>query len=107
MKEGALQKFVTNTDETSTFIITSKRTGRRYCVEPMGDPHIQWGSIDPASGPNGKLMHKKSDGRHRGSIDEKDSLITAENGVQNIVVLEPGTSPLLYVDHVDAQYPSV
>jgi len=101
-------KFLTHTDETGRFIYHSPRTGKKYFVEPMGDPHRQWGSVDPSdSGPKGKLMHKKGDGKFRGSIDEKDSLITEENGFTNIKILEPGMSPLAYLDMIDADYPSV
>jgi hypothetical protein len=108
ISDELLKKFMTHTDDTGRFIVASPRTGRRYFVEPIGDPHIEWGSIDPAnSGQGGKLMHKKGDGKYRGSIDEKDSLITEANGFQKITILEPGTSPLLYIDAIDAQYPSV
>ena len=99
-------KFLTHTDETGRFIVHSPRTGRKYFVEPMGDPHREWGSIDPAD-QRGKLMHKKGDGKYRGSIDEKDSLITEANGFQKITVLTPGTSPLAYIDNIDAEYPDV
>lgn len=106
MKHDVVTKFLTHTDDTGRFITTSLRTGKRYFVEPIGDPHIEWGSVDPAdSGHRGKLMHKKGDGKYRGSIDEKDSLITEENGFINIKVLEPGTSPHAYIDYVDATYP--
>lgn len=96
-------KFLTNTDHTGRFIVTSFRTKRKYFVEPIGDPHINWGSADP--GGSTEFMHKKGDGKYRGSIDEHESLITPENGFANIKVLEPGTSPLSYIDWKDAQYP--
>lgn len=103
-----LRKFLTHTDESGRFIVCSKRTGRKYFVEPIGDPHREWGSIDPSdSGQRGKLMHKKGDGKYRGSIDEKDSMITVENGFTKITMLEPGTSPLAYIDNIDAEYPSL
>lgn len=105
MKDGVMQKFLTRTDDTGRFLVTSHRTGKTYAVEPVGNPHVEWGSIDPSAGPNGKLMHKKGDGKYRGSVDAEDSLITEENGFRNIVTLDPGISPHAYIDMLDAQYP--
>lgn len=94
--------FLKNTDETGRFIVTSVRTGKSYAIEPIGDPHTVWGSIDPATK---TLDNKKGFKKYRGSIEEKDSLITEENGFKNIQVLPPGTSPLAAVEFVDSQYP--
>lgn len=102
LKEGVLQKFLTETDHTGRFIVTSQRTGRKYFVEPVGDPHREWGSIDPSSN---KLMVKKAWKKYRGSIDEQDSLITEDNGFENIRLLEPGVSPLKAIEYYDDQYP--
>lgn len=77
-----LKKFLTNTDETGRFIVYSHRTGKRYFVEPIGYCKTNWGSIDP-----------------------EDSLITETNGFKNIKLLDPGTSPLAYIDFIDAKYP--
>ena len=44
--------------------------------------------------------------KYRGSIDEKESLITQENGFTNIIVLEPGTSPHAVIEQIDAKYPT-
>src|SRR5271167_1244892 len=100
------ERFLTNTDETGRFIVTSQRTGRHYYVEPIGDSHVKWGSIDPANNrPGAKLMHKGGDGKHQGSITERESLITEGNGFTKITYLEKGTSPLAAVDFLDAKYP--
>ncbi len=100
-----LKNFVTNTDETGRFIVLSKRTGKRYFVEPIiGEKTKEWGSVDPATG---KLMHKKGDGKYRGGINEKESLITEKNGFKNIKLLDKGVSPLAYIDIVDSEYPSI
>jgi hypothetical protein len=101
------KKFLTNTDQTGRFLVKSFRTGKTYAVEPIGDPHREWGSIDPAAGAKGKLMHKKGDGKYRGSIDEQDSMITEANGCTNIQMLSPGTSPHAVIDRLDAKYPTV
>ena len=75
-------KFLTKTEDSSRFIITSFRTGRTYYVEPVGNVRTEWGSIDPATG---DLMNKKGDGKYRGSVDAKDSLITKENGFEKLL----------------------
>lgn len=98
------KRFLHERDDTGRFIVVSTRTGKKYYVEPQGDPHIEWGSIDPASG---KLMVKKGWKKNQGSIDPKDSLITEANGFdpEKIVTLEPGISPNAYIDMLDAKYP--
>lgn len=96
------KRFLTNTDETGRFLVTSQRTGRTYYVEPIGDPHTKFGSIDPATK---KLVHKDGWQKYRGSIDEPDSLITKDNGFSKIRYLEPGVSPHLAIDQIDSQYP--
>jgi len=96
------KEFLTNTDETGRFIVKSMRTGKTYAFEPIGDPHTVWGSIDPATK---TLDNKKGFKKYRGSIEEKDSLITEENGFKNIRTLPPGTSPLSAVEFIDSQYP--
>lgn len=104
MNNSIRQKFLTNTDDTGRFIIVSQRTGKTYFVEPVGYPRTNWGSIDPASG---DLMNKKGTGKYRGSVDEKDSLITEENGFKNIKTLEPGMSPWSYIEWLDDQLPNM
>ena len=97
------EKFMTHTEESGRFIVTSQRTGRTYYVEPIGDPRIEWGSVDP-SNPK-KLMHKKGDGKHQGSVHPKESLVTEENGFTKVTTLDKGTSPLAAIDFIDAKYP--
>ena len=99
-----MQKFLTDTDESGRFIVKSVRTGKIYAVEPIGDPHNVWGSIDPATK---TLVNKPGYKKHRGSIDAKDSLITEANGFGNILMLEPGTSPMLAIEAIDDKYPTV
>jgi hypothetical protein len=102
MNQDIKQRFLMNTDDTGRFIVYSVRTGKSYAVEPMGNVRTNWGSIDPATG---NLMNKKGHDKYRGSIDEKDSLITEENGFTNIQILDPGTSPYHAIDVLDAKYP--
>ena len=101
MKQNVRTEFLTKRDETGRFIVSSLRTGRSYFVEPIGNPKTGWGDVNPATG----KVEGKYGKKFRGSIDKEDSLISDENGFKNIVMLDPGTSPLSYIDMVDAQYP--
>lgn len=101
MQTNLLTKFLTETDHTGRFIITSTRTGKTYAVEPIGYPTRGWGDMDPAT----KKVSGSYGEKYRGSIDAKDSLIKEENGFINIQTLEPGTSPIAAVEALDAKYP--
>lgn len=97
------KRFLTNTDETGRFIVSSFRTGAKYYVEVIANSHTpEWGSIDPASG---NLMHKKGDGKHSGGIKDKESMITKENGFEKIHMLEVGVSPHAWIERLDAEKP--
>lgn len=103
MNPDIKSKFLTDTDNTGRFIVTSHRTGRTYAVEPIIGKHTpKWGSLDPATG---NLMHKKGDGKYKGGIEKDESLITEENGFQNIQLLDIGVSPLQAIDLIDSKYP--
>ena len=95
------KQFLEKTDDTGRHLVYSYRTGKTYAVEPMGNPHVKWGDLNPATG----KVEGKYGQKHRGSIDEKDSLITKENGFKNIKVLGKGVSPAGYIEELDAQYP--
>lgn len=95
--------FLYKSDNTGRFIVTSKRTGRSYFVEPQGDPHIEWGSLDQATG---KMTVKKGWKRNKGSTEVEESLITKENGFKNIVTLVPGENPIGYIERLDSKYPN-
>lgn len=104
-KEDAMnwkQKFTQDVEDSGRFTVTSKRTGKRYYVEPIGDPHVEWGSVDPSSK---KMMVKKGWKKNKGSIEHDESLITKENGFEKIHSLKAGESPLAYIDRIDSQYP--
>ena len=103
MTKDFTTRFLTDRDDTGRFIQISKRTGRRYYVEAIGDPHINWGSIIP--GDDSHLSVKKGWGKNKGSIEPEESLITKENGFSKIHNLEPGISPHAYIDMLDAKYP--
>ena len=91
------EKFLFDTDQTGRFIVESKATGVKYYVEPIGSSHVKWGDQDPVS----KKLTGKYGQKYKGSIEAEDSLITDDNGFENIVTLEPGQSPLAYINKID------
>ena len=98
------KKFLVNRDETGRFLVTSYRTGKVYFVEPIGpDRSADWGSYNPSTG---NIENKKGFDKFRGSIDEKDSLITKENGFDKIHYSGIGGSPMSVIDELDAKYPT-
>lgn len=99
------KRFLINRDDSGRFIIDSYRTGKTYFVEPLGaDRSADWGSYNPSTG---EVENKKGYDKHRGSIDEDQSLITTENGfkLENIHYSGIGCSPFSVIDDLDAKYP--
>lgn len=82
MKTDVRKEFLVNRDETGREIITFPETGKKYFVEyisPRGH-RATWGDINPATG--------KLEGSYgvkvTGAISEEESLITKENGFDDI-----------------------
>lgn len=97
-----VSRFLTKTEHTGRFIVSSQRTGKTYAVEPIGTTRTGWGDLNPATG----KVEGKYGKKYRGSIDEKDSMITEENGCKNIEMFGPGKcSPLEYIAALDDGYP--
>jgi hypothetical protein len=94
-------EFLKDSTQTGRFTVKSTRTGRTYYIEPQGDPHIEWGSVDQSSG---KMNVKKGWKRNMGSTEKDESLITEDNGFKNITTLRAGMSPLAYIESIDSQY---
>lgn len=92
-------KFLIDTDHTGRFIVESKESGIKYFVEPVGTCKTNWGDLDPATG----KVTGKYGVKYRGSVDEKDSLITDEAGFKNITTLQPGMSPIFYINKIDTE----
>lgn len=80
---------------TGRFFVYMK-SGRKFCVEPYGDPHIEWGNVIPGTK---KIERVKS--KDEEIIDESNTHITKENGFRNICMLSPGTSPLGFIEALD------
>ena len=93
------KRFLKNTDDTGRFIYQSIVTGRKYYVEPIGG-HSDWGDINPATKKVGGDYGEK----YKGSVSEKESMITPENGFVLIETLEPGVSPLSVIEERDKRY---
>lgn len=94
------QRFLINSEETGRFIVKSTTTGVAYYVEPIGTPHIKWGDVNPATG----KVEGSYGNKYRGSIDKEHSLITKENGFENIETLAEGVSPLDEIYRRDLTY---
>lgn len=62
--------------------------------------HSDWGDINPAT----KQVEGNYGEKYKGSVSEKESMITPENGFVLIETLEPGVSPLSVIDARDKVY---
>lgn len=99
------QRFLESRDDSGRFLVTSYRTGKTYFVEPIGSNRsADWGSYNPGTG---NIENKKGFDKHRGSIDEKDSLITKENGFERIHYSGIGGSPFSIIDNLDSIHPTI
>lgn len=93
--------FLVNSDDTGRFIVTSLVTGRKYYVEPLDTgERTEWGDLNPST----KKLEGAYGSKHKGSVRESESMITEENGFENIVTLEPGYSPLECIEQLDKKY---
>lgn len=88
-----LKEFFANRDATGRFVIKSQKTGETYFVEPIGFTKTGFGDINPAT----KDLEGSYGQKYRGSIDEKDSMLTPENGFDIIHELGIGESPEGYI----------
>jgi hypothetical protein len=106
MDKDFRERFLEDRDETGRYIVTSRRTGKSYFVEPIdnaGRP-ADWGSYNPSTG---KIENKKGFDKYTGSVHASVSMITEDNGFRadHIHTLEIGESPNGYIDDLDAKYP--
>ncbi|WP_298901231.1 hypothetical protein [uncultured Psychroserpens sp.] len=101
-RQELMKRFLTGTDKTGRFIVSSKVTGITYFVEPIdsGKPNNLWGDVDPATNKfTGDYGNKSI-----GAVKEQDSLITKQNGFVNILTFKG--SPLGEIDRRDKMYAS-
>lgn len=87
---------------TGRFYVTTP-CGRTFCVEPIdesvGHGPKRWGDIDPAS----KTVTGQYGQKYPGAVHPDDSIITEGNGFKNIAILEPGVSPMDYIEKLLAK----
>ncbi len=95
-----LRRFLVDSDKTGRFVVKSKQTGRVYYVEALhnGGPSM-WGDRDPVT----QKMTGDYGQKYPGAIHEKDSLITQENGFDEISYVHQG-SPFAEIDRRDEEY---
>lgn len=95
------KQFLTETSETGRHIVYSIRTGRVYYVEPIDNSgrSADWGDVDPAT----KKVTGSYGKKYTGSITESDSMITKENGFDDIHYT--GNDPYTKINEIDAKYP--
>lgn len=72
------------------------KSGRKFCIEEYGDPHVSWGNVIPGQNKIEKVSSKVDE-----IIDDSNTQITKENGYKNICMLEMGTSPIAYIGALD------
>jgi len=101
-RQELIKRFLTGTDKTGRFIVSSKITGITYFVEPIdnGKPDILWGDLDPAT----KKLTGDYGNKVIGAVKEQNSLITKNNGFVNISTFKG--SPLGEIDRRDKMYAS-
>ncbi|WP_138432367.1 hypothetical protein [Winogradskyella algicola] len=98
MRNDILKRFLFKTEDSGRFIVKSQVTGIIYFVEPIdnGKPNALWGDFDPAT----KKLTGDYGNKRIGAVKEEESLITEENGFNNIGVFTG--SPLAEIDRRDA-----
>ena len=94
------KRFFTETEHSGRFMVVSFVTGVKYFVEPIGDPHTNWGDLNPST----KKVEGTYGSKYKGSINEKDSLITVENGFKCIGMTGIGGSPFPEIQRRDDIY---
>lgn len=75
---------------TGRYFVRDRQSGRVFCVEPINRRDQK---LDDVIWTNGGI-----DAVRGGAIREEDSIITPENGFQNIQYLPPGTSPDSFIE---------
>ena len=78
--------------KTGRYKVIDLNTGKYVIVEPIDDKKNrsrQWGDIDPAT----KTVNGNYGNKYKGAVEEKDSIITKENGFEKIKTTKVGESP--------------
>jgi hypothetical protein len=83
-----------NSTKDGKFYVRDTETGRLFLVEPLGFDKVGWGDIDPAT----KKVQGDYGQKHIGSVSEKNSVVTEDNGFKNIIDVGPGESPFAAIE---------
>ncbi len=78
------KKFLINRDETGKEIVFYPETGKKYFVEyiePRNMANVSWGDVNPAT----KKVEGSYGDKYKGAIKAEESVITKENGFNEIV----------------------
>ena len=70
--------------------------GRTFTIEPIDNREGKgklWGDLNPATG----KMEGNYGSKNRGSVTEKESIITKENGYNDIHYSPTGMNPINYI----------
>lgn len=90
------KRFLTNTDNTGRFIVKSLVTGKVYYVEAIGKTNrSNWGDVDVCT----KKLRGNYGHKYAGFVNESQSLITKENGFNNITYVKG--SPFAEIERRD------
>jgi hypothetical protein len=103
-KINDLLKDQPGTSQTGRFTVYSTILDRTFVIEPIEDHpdsvRTDWGDINPAT----KSMEGSYGNKNKGSIKDKESIITKENGFDKIQYLRVGESPLGYIEQLEREY---
>jgi hypothetical protein len=83
MKEDVRKNFLVDRDETGREVVFFPETGKKYYVEYIAPRSWRstWGDIDPAS----KSLQGSYGKKYAGAILAEESVITKDNGFDEIV----------------------
>lgn len=84
---------MSKSEDTGRFLVVDAESGRKFLVEPVGNPRTNFGDINPAT----NKLEGNYGSKYRGSIDEEDSVITEEKGFTNIGYAQ---NPMDYVNNL-------
>jgi hypothetical protein len=83
ISEEVKKNFLVDRDSTGREVVTFIETGKNYFIEYIEPRNhkISWGDINPAT----KQVEGSYGQKYKGSIKAEESLITKENGFEEIV----------------------
>lgn len=89
------KNFLVDRDKTGREIHFFPETGKKYYVEYIGNGHSNWGDLNPATG----KIEGSYGTKYPGSVKEEESLITKENGFEDIREGKGSVSAIIFQMH--------